>query len=104
MFYAILILTNFVTLIGLLASVRRSLELVEKMDDVSNQIEESLDMINDAYASVSRHLESPVLFDDPVVIAMINDVKYARDAMLLIANKAVEPFPDEADSDEENET
>jgi len=35
---------------------------------------------------------------------MINDVKYARDAMLLIANKAVEPFPDEADSDEENET
>jgi len=62
MFYAILILTNFVTLIGLLASVRRSLELVEKMDDVSNQIEESLDMINDAYVSVSRHLESPVLF------------------------------------------
>lgn len=104
MFYAILILTNIMTLIGLLMAVRRSLLLVEKMDEVSAQIEESLDMINDAYSSVSKHLESPVLFDDPVVIAMINDVKYARDAMLLIANKAVEPFPDEADSDEENES
>jgi len=61
-------------------------------------------MINDAYSSVSRHLESPVLFDDPVVISMINDVKYARNAMLLVANKVVEPFPDEADFNEENKT
>lgn len=90
------------TLTGLFVSLRRSLTLVEKMDDISVQVEESLDIINDAYSSVSRHLESPVLFDDPVVVAMINDVKNARDAMLLVANKVVEPFPDDADSDEES--
>jgi len=92
------------TFVALAASIRKSLSLVEKMEDVSVQVEESLDLINDAYVNVSRHLQSPVLFDDPVVIAMINDVKQAKEAMLLVANKVIEPFPDEADSDEENKT
>ena len=84
------------------SDLRRLLSLSEKLDDVSEQIEESLDLIDDCYSDVSRHLKSPVLFDDPVVITMINDVKRSRDAMLLIANKMTEPFQyEESGSDEE---
>jgi len=101
MFYAILILTNIMTLMGLIVSLRKSLSLVEKLDEVTSQVEESLDMLNEAYSSISRHLESPVLFDDPVVVAMINDAKYAKESMLLVANKLIEPFSDEAGSNEE---
>lgn len=100
MIYAILILTNLLTLAGLTLAVRRSLGLVEKLDEITVQVEESLDIIDESYASVSKHLESPVLFDDPVVIAMIQDVKSARNSMLLIANKISEPFNDDISFEE----
>lgn len=95
MIYAILALTNILTIFGLVLMTRKSMDLAEKLDEVSVQIEESLDIIDEAYADVSRHLKSPVLFDDPVVVTMIKDVKRARNAMLLIANKVSGPFPND---------
>ena len=99
MIYAILIITNILTLTACVLAVQRSLVLIEKIDEINVQVEESLDIIDTSYASVSKHLESPVLFDDPVVVAMIRDVKHARDAMLLVANKVTEPFQNDEDSD-----
>lgn len=99
MIYAILIITNILTLTACVLAVQRSLVLIEKIDEINVQVEESLDIIDTSYASVSKHLESPVLFDDPVVVAMIRDVKQARDAMLLVANKVTEPFQNDEDSD-----
>ena len=99
MIYAILIITNILMLVVCVLAVQRSLVLIEKIDEINIQVEESLDIIDTAYASVSKHLESPVLFDDPVVIAMIRDVKQAKDAMLLVANKVTEPFQNDEDSD-----
>ena len=99
-----LIITNVVSLLGLFIMTKRSLTLIEKMDDISLQIEESLDIIDESYSSVSKHLKSPVLFDDPVVTSMIRDVKKARDAMLIIANKVTEPFSTKSGSDEEEKS
>lgn len=99
MIYAILIITNILMLVVCVLAVQRSLVLIEKIDEINIQVEESLDIIDASYASVSKHLESPVLFDDPVVIAMIRDVKQAKDAMLLVANKVTEPFQNDEDSD-----
>ena len=99
MIYAILIITNILTLTACVLAVQRSLVLIEKIDEINVQVEESLDIIDTSYASVSKHLESQVLFDDPVVVAMIRDVKQARDAMLLVANKVTEPFQNDEDSD-----
>jgi DNA-binding transcriptional ArsR family regulator len=104
MIFAILIITNLLTLTGCVVAIQRSLTLVEKIDEISSQVEESLDLIDESYANVSRHLKSPVLFDDPVVVTMVRDVKQARDAMLLIANKVTEPFSNETGSDEEGTT
>lgn len=99
MIYAILIITNILMLVVCVLAVQRSLVLIEKIDEINIQVEESLDIIDASYASVSKHLESPVLFDDPVVIAMIRDVKQAKDAILLVANKVTEPFQNDEDSD-----
>jgi hypothetical protein len=57
---------------------KKSLKLMEKIDEIGAQIEESLDVIDESYQDVSRHLKSPVLFDDPVVTMMIKDVKNAK--------------------------
>ncbi|NBP02365.1 MAG: hypothetical protein EBU90_20060 [Proteobacteria bacterium] len=72
---------------------------MEKIDEIGAQVEESLDMIDESYQDVSKHLKSPVLFDDPVVTMMIKDVKNAREAMLLIANKIVIPFGKQEEKD-----
>ncbi|MEY4096788.1 MAG: hypothetical protein RLZZ102_473 [Pseudomonadota bacterium] len=78
---------------------KKSLKLMEKIDEIGAQIEESLDVIDESYQDVSRHLKSPVLFDDPVVTMMIKDVKNAREAMLLVANKIVIPFGKQEEKD-----
>jgi len=102
MIYTLLIFTNIILATCLVVITRKSLLLTDKIDEISIQVEQSLDIIDECYKDVSRHLNSPVLFDDPVVITMINDVKIARDSMLLIANKLTEPFPyEESGSDEE---
>lgn len=101
MMYVILLLSNVVFITMFVMMTKKSLKLIEKMDEIGAQIEESLDILDDCYGDVSKHLKSPVLFDDPVVITMVNDVKRARDAMLLVANKLTEPFPfEESGSDE----
>lgn len=101
MIYVMLIVTNIITLAVCVITIKRLLVLVEKIDEINVQVEESLDIIDASYISVSKHLESPVLFDDPVVITMIRDIKQSRDAMLLIANKVTEPFQNNDDLDEE---
>ena len=78
---------------------KKSLKLMEKIDEIGAQIEESLDVIDESYQDVSRHLKSLVLFDDPVVTMMIKDVKNAREAMLLVANKIVIPFGKQEEKD-----
>jgi len=98
MIYA-LFLTNIITLFALFTVTKRSLKLVEKLDEIGTQVEESLDIIDESYKSVSKHLKSPVLFDDPVVTTMIKDVKNSREAMLLIANKIMIPFEKAEDED-----
>jgi len=95
----LLTITNIISLFALFIMTKKSLKLMEKIDEIGAQIEESLDVIDESYQDVSRHLKSPVLFDDPVVTMMIKDVKNAREAMLLVANKIVIPFGKQEEKD-----
>jgi len=95
----LLAITNIISLFALFIMTKKSLKLMEKIDEIGAQIEESLDVIDESYQDVSRHLKSPVLFDDPVVTMMIKDVKNAREAMLLVANKIVIPFGKQEEKD-----
>jgi len=52
---------------------------------VQDQIEDSLDILDSKYASISDILESPVFFDSLEVRQVINDISSSRDAILFIA-------------------
>jgi hypothetical protein len=54
---------------------------------VEDAIEESLDVIDERYKSISRVLEIPVFYDSPQIRQVVNDIKVTRDTLLLIANK-----------------
>jgi hypothetical protein len=66
-------------------------------DDIREQVDQSLDIIDDCYRRISAVAEMPVTFDDPVVQQLLSDIKLTKHSLLLIANKI------SIDDSEENE-
>lgn len=58
--------------------------LILKVEDA---IEESLDIIDERYRSISKILEIPLFYDSPQIRQVVSDIKITRDMLLLIANK-----------------
>ena len=98
--YALLSVVIVVLGVALFLSVRRNLELDERFEEMGEQVEESLDILNDCYQRVTKVSEMPVTSDDPVVQQLLSDIKYAKHAILLIANKIV-TFDRPEDEDEQ---
>lgn len=90
----LLALTNVISLSIVYWLVRRQLTFIDKLEDINDRVEESLDILDQSYNRLSRLLETPVLFDDPVVVEMVESAKSARDAILVVANNIVEQEED----------
>jgi len=86
----LLLVTNVLSLATVYWLVRKNLRVIDALEEVNDRIEESLDILDNSYAKLSKLLETPVLFDDPVVVEMVESAKSARDAILVVANKIVE--------------
>lgn len=54
---------------------------------VEDAIEETLDVLDERYRSISKILEIPLFYDSPQIRQVIQDVKSTRDSLLLIANR-----------------
>lgn len=54
---------------------------------IEDAIEESLDIIDERYRSISKVLEIPIFYDSPQIRQVVSDIKTTRDTLLLIANK-----------------
>jgi len=74
---------------ALIYSVKRNLEFDEKFEDMGQQVEESLDILNDCYQRIAKVAEMPVTTDDPVIQQLLADVRHTKNAILLVANKVV---------------
>lgn len=84
--------------IALFVSVRQTLTLDEKFQELGVQVEASLDILDGCYNRFSIIAETPVFSDEPVVKQLMNDVAYSRHALLLIANNIV-TFDEEDEED-----
>ena len=85
------------TIVSLFFAIKFAMLLL-KMEDV---IEESLDVLDKRYASISKTLETPLFYDSPEVRKTLKDIKECRDSILYIAN-ILTSFKDQ-DIDEDNE-
>ena len=52
---------------------------------IQDSIEESLDVLDERYASISRILEIPLFYDSKEIRSVLNDVEITRDTILKIA-------------------
>ena len=90
MFWIIFLLFVIVLCVALLVlCVKRISQLIDAIDRLDTQIEESLDILNDAYREISKAARTEVLSDEPIVRQVMSSIKSARDAVLLVARKLV---------------
>jgi len=81
---AIIIVTVLSLLLG--ASTYFAFKFAMILLNVEDTLEESLDVLDERYTSISRVLEIPVFYDSPEVKQVISDIDECRDAILRIAS------------------
>lgn len=101
MIWAIVILSMlviFLTTMLVLVS-QKCLLFQETLQATTEQIEESLDVINEIYEGAARRAEYDILLDEPVVRELVSDLKNTKKALLMIANKITSPFEEEIETE-----
>lgn len=96
----LLTLILIVMSIGLYYSIKKNLELLQLLDDVNDQVEESLDILDALYQRVSQKASLEVMSDEPIVRELVADMKSAKDALIIVANKIVQPLDQTDDLDD----
>jgi hypothetical protein len=56
---------------------------------VQDSIEESLDLLDQRYAAMSKIAETPVFFDSVEVRQVISEIEASRDSILSVANSLI---------------
>lgn len=97
---ALLVFLVVVLALCLVVFVNRTIQLVNKIDELGEQVNESLDVLDASHRSIAKILEIPVASDDPTVKQLLNDIRDAKHAVLLVANRLV-TFDDDEDEDDD---
>lgn len=58
--------------------------IILKMQDA---FEETLDVLDERYRSISKILEIPLFYDSPQIRQVVSDIKSARDTILAVAKR-----------------
>ena len=93
----IIILLSVLSAVGVYFSVRFGLVILK----VQDSIEESLDVLDERYESISKVLEIPLFYDSPEIRKVVDDLKTTRGAILSIANSLGASIDDSTLTDEE---
>lgn len=81
------VLTSLLALTGtcLFFSVKRNIALYEKLEEVSERIESSIDLLEEQYSIIESKLKIEVFSDEPVVRDLVEDMKIAKNSVLKVA-------------------
>jgi len=79
---------------------RKNLELNDQRENLVDQIEESLDVLDQCYSRLAHHADIPVLSDEPIIQELVSDMKRARNAVLKVASLIVTYGGEERDEAE----
>ena len=91
----ILSILILILVVCLVLSVYRNIQLMNSIDEITNQIEESLDLLDKIYGRLYDKSKIEVYSDDYIIREIVGDIKLARDTVLLVATKLVSFSEDE---------
>jgi hypothetical protein len=75
--------------VGIIFVAKQNLQLNDKHEELVDQLEESLDILDECYARITRASDMEVLSDEPIVREVMSSIRHAKHAVLMIANKIV---------------
>ena len=88
--------------VALAVSVFFSLKFGMIILRMQDAIEESLDRLDESYASITNTLQTPLFFDNNEVKKVLSDIEQARNSVLYVAGQMASI--EEAEEDEEETT
>ena len=91
-----------VACIFLLLSLYYNWKFANLILTLQDEIEDSLEILDTKYASISKILDIPLFFDSPQVRAVLEDIRSSRDAILVVANKMAKIEEDSSGKSEKN--
>jgi hypothetical protein len=68
---------------------------------VQDAVEESLDVLDKRYESISKILKIPLFYDSPEIKRAVNDIAACRNSVLYVANQLTSIQEDEEESGDE---
>ena len=74
----------------LLVSIYYNYKLARIILKIEDAVEESLDSLDEKYASIQKVLDTPLFFDSPQVRQVIQDITESRNAVLHVANQLMD--------------
>jgi hypothetical protein len=80
---------------------QKNLELNDQREALVDQIEESLDMLDNCFSRLDHHSKIEVLSDEPIIQDVVRDIKLARNTVLAVASKVVTYGSDKKDTEEQ---
>lgn len=69
---------------------------------VQDAIEESLDVLDKRYESISKILKIPLFYDSPEIKRAVDDIRKSRESILFVANQLTSIQEEEDIGNEEN--
>lgn len=81
-------------------SVKKNIELLDRLESVEDVVEKALDVLDDQHQKIEAKTKIEVFSDEPVVRNLVQDIVVARDAVLEIAKILNSSLgPDEAEEE-----
>ncbi len=76
------------------------LKLQKKLEEVSNAVEESLDILDESHQRIWQLSKTPVASDDPVIRQVVANVRRSLESIHIVAVKMAIPFNGVEEGDE----
>ena len=81
----IFFVVSLITSALLVLSVKKNIELVERLENLSESIEESIDVLQEQYEVIEKKTKIEVFSDEPVVRELIEDMRIAKNSVIKAA-------------------
>ena len=86
-FSLIFLATSIALAAGLYHSVKKNLELIETLEDLSELMGSCTQDLDYCYKRIDRKLKLELLSDDPIVKELVEDMRQARQAVASISER-----------------
>ena len=83
----VLLMVSMASLYAFYRSAKRNFELVDLLEETNEQIEVAIETLDHYYKRIDKKAKLELFTDDPTVRELVEDMKQARRAVLLISEK-----------------